>query len=81
MAALVWTFGRECNEAAHVCRAVMLELRMSGHGLQATLWGYIFEFLEPWRCELKFGVVSYTYFTDCALHRVKTRIQGEMPYV
>ena len=77
-AALVWTFGRECNEPEHVFKPVFFEIYIATARLPDIAWLLVQQFLG-WRADVQEGALNYVYYNCCALYRTRRRMQGPMP--
>jgi hypothetical protein len=77
-AALVWTFGRECNEPEHVVKPISLEIYIATAWLPDVAWPLVQQFLG-WRADVQEGVLNYVYYNHCALYRTRRHMQGSMP--
>ena len=77
-AALVWTFGRECNEPEHVVKPISLEIYIATAWLPDVAWPLVQQFLG-WRADVQEGVLNYVYYNQCVLYRSRRHMQGSMP--
>ena len=79
--ALVWTFGRECNESSlAICKLVRIQIHIGKSTVPEIVWKLIAEFLPKSNTVIVHrDFLTYVLFDLLALHRVRTRVQGVIP--